>query len=203
MKKNQPDAVQIARQHRHIHLLSKVKGGQALTKTELDELSSFEEMSKKTKKKTDTATLAEQQICRTQAEAADFAGVSKRTIRRWSTVGMLKTAEGYYIKSQLRFFQKHEGIAPSQDRQREQKAQADYKTTKASLLELELKIKEGRLIEAGQIEKQNVRKVQSLKRNLLGLGRKTAPRLAKIKDPRKIAAFIDGEIKEMIKGFAR
>jgi len=57
------------------------------------------------------------------------------------------------------------------DYKREQKAQADYKTMKAQLLELELKIKQGKLVRREDIKKErNVKsKKKANKQNIIGL----------------------------------
>ena len=115
---------------------------------------------------------------------------------------MYVTAEGYYLKSILDFYKRNEGSQPDEDRKRQQKAEANYKEIKAKLLEMELKVRTGQLVPVEEIDTGRVARIQALKRGLLGLGRKIAPRAAKIKDARKLAALINKEVREMIERFA-
>ena len=141
-----------------------------------------------------------------QKAAAAYAKVNTRTIRRWVANGMPTgklNGKTIYIAEMLDFYKESEGNQGSPDRKREQKAQADYKTTKATLLELELKIKQGELIELGTIEKERIVRILTVKRALLGLGRELAPRLATIKDPRKIQSRIDEKMRSIIERFAK
>jgi len=73
---------------------------------------------------------------------------------------------------------------------------------KAKLLAMDLKVRTGELIERQEIERQWVQRIQAVKRAFLGLGRKLAPQLARLKDPRKIQARIDAQIREIITTFA-
>lgn len=141
-----------------------------------------------------------------QKAAAKYAHVTVRTIRRWVKAGMPTgklDGKTIYIEEMLDFYKLNEGKETGKDRKREQKAQADYKTTKAQLLELELKIKQGRLIAFEDIEKERIVRILTVKRALLGLGRKLAPGLANIKDPRKIQGRINKEMRSIIEGFAK
>ena len=146
--------------------------------------------------------IADEQILKTQAEAADYVGRDSRTIRRWLKAGMYITTEGYYVKSLLDFYKKSEGREPDEDRSRQQKAEATYKEIKAKLLEMELKVREGKLIPVEEIETGRITRIQALKRGLLGLGRKVAPRGIRLKEARKLTALINSEVREMIDRFA-
>lgn len=188
-----------------MYLLEKIKNNQPLTRTEIEELIEHEKKIKQQKRVKKTA-VADEQVINSQKAAAKYAYVNVRTIRRWVKAGMSTgklDGKIIYIKEFLDFYKLNEGKESSRDRKREQKAQADYKTIKAQLLELELKIKQGQLIERDQIEKERIVRILTVKRALLGLGRKLAPRLATIKTPRKIQVRIDEEVRSIIEKFAR
>lgn len=136
--------------------------------------------------------------------AAEYAKVSMRTVRRWVQEGMYASRRGsrrIYIKNVLDVYKQHHGKEFSEDRKREQTADADYKEVKAKLLAMDLKVRTGELVEKAGIEKQWVQRIQAVKRAFLGLGRKLAPQLARIKDPRKIQTRIDAQIREIITTF--
>lgn len=53
--------------------------------------------------------MSESEFFKTQKEAAAYAGVSVRTIRRWKNkLGMPMTQEGYYIKQELDRYKRQE-----------------------------------------------------------------------------------------------
>jgi len=194
------DAVQLAHKQRHLQLLEKVKGGVSLTKPELQELESYEQAGKPGPQKNQRA--ANSQELRTQKQAARYAKVDERTIRRWAKRGMPRPPDGGYQKWILDFYKQNEGQGPTGDRQRELKAQADLKETKAKLAQIELDIATGKLVAVEQIEQERIRRILVVKRALLGMGRKLAPALAKTKAPQKIKQIIDELVKSIIEGFA-
>lgn len=169
-------------------------------------MAGYEKKSKKAKgaNKSDPAGIAPDQIIESTKLAASYARVSARTIRRWVQEGMYCGRRGtkrIYIKNVLDVYKLHHGKELSKDRKREQTAEADYKVVKAKLLEMDLKVRTGELIEREAIERQGVQRIQTVKRAFLGLGRKLAPQLARLKDPRKIQARIDAQIQEIITTF--
>ncbi len=188
---------------RHLHLLEKLKGGTTLTAAELKELAGHEDKNKITDKKVKDkkAAFAADQIIKTQKQAAEYAGVKTRTIRRWLAAGMPKTQEGHYIKNMLDFYKRNEGQEVSEDRKREASAQADYKTTKAKLLGMELELKQGHLVPRDRIEKENVRKIIAVKRGLLGLVRKIAARVPP-RYRRQVELTAAEEVRNLINDFA-
>ena len=205
MKNTGLDAVEIAQKQRHLYLLGKVKNNRHLSPKELEELKKLEEKDKskaKEKPKAKAAAIADGEILKTQKEAAAYAEVSTRTVRRWVEAKMPRTEAGHYIKAMLIFYRDNEGNQPTEAKAKGQAADADYKGAKARLMEIELSVKEGKLIPADQIEAGRVARILAVKRALLGLGRKLAPQLAKIKDERKIQNIINNEARAMIKGFA-
>lgn len=208
---NTISAVEIAQKQRHLFLLGKIKSNQHLTKSELDELEELETRAKNKKKaqsgkgtkaQSNKAAIADNQIIKTQKEASEYASVNTRTVRRWAKADMPLTKDGYYIKSMLDFYKKNEGQQPTEDKNRQQKAEADLKETKAKLAQMELELKTGELIRREDIEKGRIARIQAVKRGLLGLGRKLAKRVAAIKNPRKIEAIITEEVRYLIEGFA-
>ena len=78
----------MAREQRHIHLLQKIHEDKALSAKEIKELEQIEARTR-------------QVIFKNQKEAATYAGVSVRTIRRWAEQGMPKADGGGYIRSVL------------------------------------------------------------------------------------------------------
>jgi len=156
---------------------------------------------KGTKAQSNKAVIAASQLIETQKEAAEYAGVNTRTIRRWEDEGMPKTEDDFYIRSMLDIFKANKGSQITEDKARLQSAEANYKETKAKLLEIELKIKQGQLLPLEAIEKARIARILAVKRAWLGQGRKLAKRLAALKDPRKIQALLDDENRMIITGF--
>jgi len=207
--KSEVDTVEIAQKQRHLFLLEKINANRPLSRLELEELAKLEKQQKEKKGKSKKSggrnkkhTIADSQILKTQTEAAEYAGVDTRTIRRWKKEGLPITDDGYYIKGMLDIFKKNKGQQISEDRQKQESAETDLKETKAKLLKIELKIKQGQLIDIAEIEKGRVGRIQAVKQALLGQGRRIAKQLAAIKEPRKIQMIIDGENKIIIRRFA-
>ena len=168
-------------------------------------------MAKKTvkKKKRDTRSakrgtpsIAAEQIVTGQKAAAAYAGVSVRTIRNWKAEGMPVAEGGGYIKGFLDFYKKNEGRQPTEEKKQAMSADADYKATRAKLLQMELDVKTGRLVPVDEIEAGRVARILTVKRALLGLGRKLAPQLVKLKNEGRIAAVINAECRAIIKSFS-
>ena len=203
MKKDAVDAVVMAAKMRHLHLLQKLKGGTTLTAAELKELAKHEDKTRGPvqKAKDKKGALAAEQIIKTQKQAAEYAGVRTRTIRRWLAAGMPRSQEGRYIKTMVDFYKRNDGREVSDDRKREVSAQADYKTTKAKLLEMELGLKQGRLVPREDIEKETVRKIIAVKRGLLGMVRKIAARVPP-RYRREVELIATEEVTSLINDFA-
>ena len=148
------------------------------------------------------ARIASDHIVVGQKAAAEYAGVSVRTIRYWKAAGMPVAEGGGYIKGMLDFYKKNEGLQPTEEKKQALSADADYKTTRARLLQMELDVKQGKLLPADDIAAGRVARILTVKRALLGLGRQLAPQLAKLTDERRIAAVINKEARNIIKGFS-
>jgi phage terminase Nu1 subunit (DNA packaging protein) len=196
------DTIEIAAKQRHLHLLGKVQGNQALTKTELDELAKYEKATMAARSGNGKNESKDDMLIRTQVEAARFAGVDTRTIRRWKTNGMPVTPEGWYIRQVLTVYKENEGRQVSDDRRRHEKADASLKETKDEIAKIELGVLRGEYVRADEIQRGNILKIVTVRRALVGLGRKLAPQL-KGKEERAIRKMIDEEIRGIIAGFSR
>jgi len=194
--------------------LTRVRNNQPLSRAELAELDELEKKMDDRRQKIDDkkkgtasrAEIATSEIIETQAAAALFVGRNARTIRRWEKEGMLTAARNgkkVYIRSQLLLFSQHEGKQPTKTRTRKDEGVADLTQTKAELAKLELEEKQGKLISREEVEKKNVSKILTVKRTLLGQGRKLAMQLAAETNPRKIQALLDRENRAIIEGFGR
>jgi DNA-binding transcriptional MerR regulator len=150
----------------------------------------------------DERQAASDSIIADQKKAAKYAGVSDRTIRRWVKEKMPLTNKGHYIKHFLDVWKQNDGKPPTEEKNRQQKAEAEYKELKTKLLQIEFDIKTGKLIPLENIQKDRIQKIQMVKRALLGLGRKLAKNLTGLNEPREIQAIIDQEVKGIIEGFA-
>ena len=145
------------------------------------------------------------QLLPTQTAAAAYAGVSRRTIRRWIHERNMPTVildgKVYYAKSILDAFKRNNDNERPLDLSRKETAEAEFRETRTQLAKLELAIRQGKYIARDEMEEQNVRKVVVLRRTLVGLGRKLAPRLVGKKES-AIRQMIDDEIKRAISKFA-
>ena len=201
--------IEIAKKQRHLSLLEKVKGGRPLTKPELKELEGLDDNSNVPVGTDSDLKFMQGDRINGQAQAAEYARVSKRTIRRWKNDGMLvASAAGgveVYFKTQLDLFKRQNDGDPtnmSEVRQRELTAQADDKVYRAKLRQLEYEIKTGVYILAGEVTASNVEKVVVLRRSFMVVGRKVAAGFP-AKQRRKIRDAIDQEIETIIKGYAK
>ena len=212
-KSNAVDAVEIAQKQRHLYLLSKVQSNQKLSKSELKELREFESLragengkpkssNGKGRKANNNHVFAQKDILPNQKAAAEFAGVSVRTIQKWKAAGMPCVEGGGYFKGILKFYKENRGHQPTEERRAGLAADADYKTIRAKLLQMELDVKQGKLVPIEEIEKGRIARILTVKRALLGLGRKLAPQLVKLKDARQISKIINTEARSIIKGFS-
>lgn len=181
-----------------------MKNNRPLTKAELDELEQLEQIAKnkqaKTKKKKSGATIAAEQILKTQKEAAKHVGRTVRTIRRWVQEGMPRTAEGYYIKAILDIWKGNEGKQHSEARERKDAGEADLKEAKARLAQLELEEKLGQIDK--RVEEKMIPKIIAFKRGLFVFQR----RIINALPPEyrwQFKAKIEQEITYLIDGFIR
>jgi len=147
--------------------------------------------------------IASDQIIKGQEAAARYAGVSKRTIRRWVfEEKMPLTKDGCYIKTILDLYKANRGKEHTEVRTRIIESEANSKEAKAKLLKLELQMKQADLHSRSECEQQTIEKILIVKRGLQALPKKVAARLpAKLR--RKVEAIIDAEIRILIAGFAK
>lgn len=196
-------AVTLAEKQRLRLLLTKVKNDESLTKSELNELKLLESKytSPSTGKSREKVAFAKDEVVETQVGAAQYAGVSERTIRRWVKSGMMRTERKFYIKSQLDIFKLNEGQAPNEHKVRATKATADVKEAQAALLNLELSNKQ-ELFHSVEICRQRTSvQIQTVKRAVMGLGRNVSLQFPK-KQRRKINAACNREARMICNKFA-
>lgn len=199
MKNEQVDAIEIAKKQRHLYLLGRVKNNRPLSKRELDELAKLEKTKdKKSSIENRKSKIGNPDVCHTQREAAEFLGISIKTIQRYLKSGMPKTKDGGYDKTILKFFHAQRGKKPDKTRSRIDEADADYKSAKAQLTELELEIKQKKWRWGEDVDKRDVAKVLVIKSALLGLLRRLKQRL-----PAKIYKQCKKDFYDMINNFAK
>jgi len=201
------NALEIAAKQRHLHLLEKIRNGKRLSKSELKELEEFETLSKKTKKKTakkKTQTKTDKNLGRiftTQKKAAEYLGVSVRTIRNYVKRGMPLVDGKKYSSVFLDQMKVNDGSLADEIKDRKNEAEAENKTLKNKLLTIDLEIRQGKLIPIDEVEAGRVARIQEIKTVLMGLPRKL-PALMKDKNTREQTAIIKREIEHCINVFA-
>ena len=142
------------------------------------------------------------EVLATQQEAADYAGVSTRTIRKWVVAGMPQAGKSGYLKLYLDKFRQGGRPAASGNRARIQAAVADIKETEAELKLMKLEIEKGLLIRKEEQIQKDVQRALVLKRAFQNLGRIIAPRVAGSKSARQCKNFIDKAVRQILENFA-
>ena len=138
-------------------------------------------------------------LIKTQVEAARFAGVDTRTIRRWKNNGMPVTPEGWYIRQVLEYFRDNEGRQVSKARQRQDETEADRKEVRLERERIELAhLKKDN---DGVWERANILKIVAIRRALLGHPRKMAS-ILEGKKKREIEKILDAEMRFIISIFS-
>lgn len=201
---NEMDTVAIAEKQRLRHLLQKINADKSLSKAELDEFRILNEKYMSTSNGNidkGHVAIAIDEVITTQAAAARYIGVNIRTIRRWISAGMLRTEHKHYIKSQLEIFKLNTGQAQSEDRDREIKAKADVREVQAKILDLDLGSRLEKYHDAEECLQRDIVRILTVKRALMGMGRKIAQRLPK-KQRRKVQAEINAEARTICTNFA-
>jgi len=196
--------VRLAEKQRHMSLLEKVTHNETLTRpeiTELAELEGKEDREAGTRQSRAKVVVAAEQILRSQSEAARYAGVSDRTIRRWVQAGMMRTDKNYYIKSQLDVFKESEGHRPNEHNLRKLKAEATLKEGKVELIQMQIEKFRDILVNREEYLKHDVARIIAVKRGLLSLERKVAPKVP-AKYRRTVATAIHAEVVNLINAFA-
>ena len=197
------EAISIAEKQRLTLLLTKVKDNEPLTKSELNELRLLESRyaSPSNGRTREKVAFAKDEVIETQVAAATYAGVSERTIRRWVKSGMMRTERKFYIKSQLEIFRQNEGQAPNEHKVRATKATADVREAQAALLNLELSSKQDLFHSVNVCRQRSSVQIQTVKRALMGMGRKMSLQFPK-KQRRKIMAACNREARTICNNFA-
>lgn len=138
-------------------------------------------------------------LIRTQKEAARYAGVTERQIRRWKNQqGMPLATNGWYRKDMLIVWKKREengsGALLAEHRQRETIATAGIKEKKDELLALELAIRRGKWHETAGCAARQLRKLIDLTRGIEAMRRRVEARC-----PPEIRAAVSQIMKEEIR----
>ena len=159
-------------------------------------------MAKKKKKKVNKKkSVSDSAIVKTQKEAAEYAGVDERTIRRWVKIGMPVVKGGGYFKALLDNYKKTGGKDYNEEKHKSLTAEASYKDTKAKLLDIELKIKQGKLLDAEEVEAGRIKRILAVKRLLLSLPRSLAAKV-RGKPQRQAQKIINDEIEDVVRVFS-
>jgi len=193
MKKEKTDTgvsiVDVAKKQRHASLLKKMQSGKALTRRELSELRALEEPP------------LPAGVVRTQEEAARILSVTVRTVQNWKRDGMPVTKQGYYdlkeIEKWRRRVRRGEGDGVSE----RERHDAQLKKWRSLLVKLEYEEARGNLIRREDVEAERTARILAVKRPLLALPKKVAPRLEGL-TARQIEVFLREEIKEILKQFS-
>lgn len=161
--------------------------------------SSTKTMSKRKKTNKKAQEIAQNQVIKTQLEAAEYCQVNERTIRRWKDAGMPLTTEGWYIKSVLDYFKNANSSNLSDDKQRSIKWDADLKELKVKKLEKELQNIEAEF--EGRIGEELVKRVKVMKKVMMAGPRNIAPKLVG-KTENKIIELLTAEYSHYMNVFA-
>lgn len=156
----------------------------------------------KTKAKKNTATLAAEQIIKTQKKAAAYANTTVRTIRRWVDEGMPVTEEGHYIRGMLDIYRLNKGKEQTEMRTKGQEADADYKHAKAKLIGMELQLKTGELVRKADYDRRDVTRIRVIKRGINAMCRKIVASVP-ARYRRSVQKTAEREARHLIEGFAK
>ena len=200
-----PDVIEIAEKQRHLYLLQRVKNNDTLSSAELAELTRLDKKhstpaAKAAPAKPDNGISKE--VIKSQREAAQFASVTVRTIRRWQDEGMPRTPEGFYFRPVLTWWRDFKQGTMTDLKEQSLQVQLELKKTMAGLARLELEAKLDAYVRRAEVQKDNVRKVLDLKRGLKNMGRKISARYP-IAIRRQLHAHIDAEVNRIIRSFAQ
>ena len=150
------------------------------------------------------AALLDRIICRGRAGAAEFAGVTTRTISNWQRDGMVTYRDGetvIYLKALLAERKEGRGHELSADIKREQTVTVDYKEAKARLMQLELEIRRGEWLRKEHIQRGRIERIGAVKRGLLNLARKL-PALLEGRSRKQMQQTIRKEMVHLINVYA-
>ena len=195
--------IEVATRARHLHLLQKLQAGRTLTAVETRELAKLEKTKqRKAKNKKNTATLAAEQIIKTQKKAAAYANTTVRTIRRWLREGMPVTEEGHYIRGMLDIYRLNKGREQTETKIKGESADADYKHAKAKLIGMELQLKTGELVRKADYDRRDVSRIRVIKRGINAMCRKIVAGVP-VRYRRSVQKIAEREARHLIEGFAK
>lgn len=185
----------MAKKKRHIHLLEKLQQGKALSKTELNELKSFE---KKSEPK-------DPYVVETLEQVAEKFSVSVRSVQYWKRDGMPVKSDGTYDIREIQDW-KSRRSQRQDDGDGENKGQlelwqAHERKQKALKAEIELKKIKGELIARVDVEQGLIDASMVIKKALMSLPREIGPKLLGL-NPKQIEVKLMERIKQIIQSFA-
>lgn len=198
------DVCEVAEKQRHLSLLKKVKENKPLTPGELDELGKYESKSKKGKNK-DSAK--DEVYFDTQVQAAAYAKVDSRTIRRWvkdeKIVKQNHKGKKVYAQKDIDNLLKEERSEEVvKSKNRLLKAETNFKEIRAARAKHELELQLKNYIHISVVRQQQIGRITVIKKALLSVGRKLGPMVRGKKTSKKITAIINEEMKNIIRDFA-
>lgn len=188
--------VEAAKQKRHIALLEKFKRGEDLEPREIIELEGYENQAID-----NPAAQIQGMLFATQKQAADYAGVSTRTIRNWVKEGMPMAPGKQYAAVYLDAMKKNDGSQADVIKDRRNIGDAENKELKNLLLKMTIDERKGILISLDEVEEGRIERIQITKTVLLGLARKLPP-LLKDKSTREMTVVLRKEIEHCINIFS-
>lgn len=189
------DIIKTANQRRHLMLLDKFKQRKDLTQSELKELDGYENPVCNTQ-----GMQVDGLVFNSQKEAADYAGVSTRTIRNWVKEG-LPMAGKKYVAVFLDTWKKNDGSKADEIKERKNVGEAENKELKNQLLQMQIDNLKGDVISVREVEEGRIQRIIEVKKVLQSLARKLPP-LLKDKTPREMTAILKNEIEHCINVFA-
>jgi len=189
----------MAKKQRHIYLLEKLQQKKPLSRSELKELSKFEE------KEPGSPAILE-----SQEQVARAFGVSARTVANWIKDGMPTTRDGRYDIKDIQAWKfmrgnKPRGKSGNNNLFKASKLEewdAKYREFKARKEEILYRKAIGELVERKKIEEGLIIISTAIKRALLALPRELAPILAGL-EPREIEKKLTEKVKAVINLFAK
>ena len=136
-------------------------------------------------------------LIKTQKEAAKYAGVNERTVRRWAREeNMPVTAEGHYIKRFLDMWKENKGKELTPERSKQEQLTTRFKELRNKKLEMELQITFERRID--EILSIWSRAITEAKRRFSTTSARVIIQLpAKMR--RKVKILIDRDIKQTLR----
>jgi len=180
---------ELAKKKRQLYLYNKLQSGKPLSVSEIKEVEAFE------------ASPLSPGVVRTQAEVAHALGVDKRTVERWSGLGMPVTSEGNYdimdIKAWRMTRQRYRNLGETE----KDKWDIEYRKNKALLMKIEYEKTLGQLISREEVQKGRIARILAVKSSFLALPTRLAGVLA-MKEPREIESILYESICEIIDEFA-